>query len=438
MRKYLFSLFLLVLLLGITGCRQKQMSQSEGPQLEVQQDETLQVVLATDLHYLSPALTDRGWYFEQLHLYGDGRQMLYQQEILEAFVADMLELAPDAILLAGDLTYNGERRSHEDLVDLLMPLKDAGIPVYVIPGNHDIDNWFARSFFGEDSAATESIQADDFPKIYRRFGYGGTAAKNPAQVVSRSKDELSYQVLIDEKYSIYMLSTSGNGLPEETFNWLEKRLAEDKEKGHRPFVVGHHNLLVHNEMFVGGYVMKNAEDVTNLLAEYEVPLYLSGHMHIQHEETEEIALMDGRKVIVRDIASSSLMVNPHQYGVITLEEDGGILYENHSVKVAEYAKEQGLTDPNLLDFAAYTESFYRENQEEKVRASLVESCLTEEEVEIMADFLGRVNVSYFAGMTPQECEAFREEEAYHTWQEAAEKAEEASGWMYYLESILER
>ena len=50
--------------------------------------------------------------------------MLYQQEILEAFVADMLELAPDAILLAGDLTYNGERRSHEDLVELLMAIEE--------------------------------------------------------------------------------------------------------------------------------------------------------------------------------------------------------------------------------------------------------------------------------------------------------------------------
>ena len=123
------------------------------------------LVLATDIHYLSPELTDRGYYFEQLNLQGDGRLLWYQQEILEAFLAEMREMKPDAVLLSGDLSYNGEKLSHEDLAVLLSGLEEAGVPVYVIPGNHDINNLMSRSFFGEEAERVDTVQIKDFQKI---------------------------------------------------------------------------------------------------------------------------------------------------------------------------------------------------------------------------------------------------------------------------------
>lgn len=69
------------------------------------------VALISDLHlglYKSPAYLDR--------------------------VVDRLnELKPDAVLIAGDLTYDPDR----DLTALLAPLKRLTMPAYSVPGNHD-------------------------------------------------------------------------------------------------------------------------------------------------------------------------------------------------------------------------------------------------------------------------------------------------------------
>ena len=52
---------------------------------------------------------------------------------LEQVVDRLNELRPDAVLIAGDLTYDPDR----SLTDLLAPLKRLTMPVYSVPGNHD-------------------------------------------------------------------------------------------------------------------------------------------------------------------------------------------------------------------------------------------------------------------------------------------------------------
>ena len=75
---------------------------------------------------------------------GDGRVLLYSWEILDAFIEDMKEKDPDLLLLSGDLTLNGEKASHEELAALLEELDEEGITTLVIPGNHDINNPYAK------------------------------------------------------------------------------------------------------------------------------------------------------------------------------------------------------------------------------------------------------------------------------------------------------
>ena len=76
---------------------------------------------------------------------------------------------------------------------------------------------------------------------------------------------------------------------------------------------------------------------------------LSGHMHIQHIEQSEGGLID--------IATSSLVVSPCQYGILTL--DGGTAqYRTKAVNVGKWAQKKGLDDPNLLDFQTYAADFF--------------------------------------------------------------------------------
>ena len=60
------------------------------------------------------------------------------------------EKQPDALILSGDLTQNGEKVNHEELAKKLRLLESQGVPVVVIPGNHDINHPSAASFEGTE------------------------------------------------------------------------------------------------------------------------------------------------------------------------------------------------------------------------------------------------------------------------------------------------
>ena len=66
----------------------------------------------------------------------------YADEIIDEFIDVVKKEKPDIVVLTGDLSFNGEKGSHQGLADKLMKIKDAGITVAVIPGNHDVDNIF--------------------------------------------------------------------------------------------------------------------------------------------------------------------------------------------------------------------------------------------------------------------------------------------------------
>ena len=110
--------------------------------------EPVTLFVATDLHYLAPELADNGPYFQKLIASGDGKAMEHCEEITDAFLKQVLEQKPDALILSGDLTFNGAELSHATLAEKLLGIEKAGIPVLVLPGNHDLENRMAASFQG--------------------------------------------------------------------------------------------------------------------------------------------------------------------------------------------------------------------------------------------------------------------------------------------------
>ena len=81
--------------------------------------ETITIVVASDMHYLSPSLTDYGPSFMELLSAADGKMTHRTPEIMYAFAEEMIALGPDAVVLTGDLTLNGAPASHYDLDDIL-------------------------------------------------------------------------------------------------------------------------------------------------------------------------------------------------------------------------------------------------------------------------------------------------------------------------------
>ena len=77
------------------------------------------IAVASDPHYIAPVLTDGGLYYQSVLASGDSKFMPYSKEILDAFVEELLtaEEVPDALLLTGDLTFNGAVMSLDSLLN---------------------------------------------------------------------------------------------------------------------------------------------------------------------------------------------------------------------------------------------------------------------------------------------------------------------------------
>lgn len=366
------------------------------------------LVLATDLHYISPAICDNGAAFHTLVENSDGKATLYVQEIMETFVDEMTALKPDGVLLTGDLTLLGAKASHEALAKLLDKLGQAGVQALVIPGNHDLDSTSALSFDGGDYAATEGLSAEEFETLYAPYGFD--------QALSRDEHSLSYVYAPRKDLRVVMLDANAGGwcsVRPETMAWLEKQLKAARRAGAKVFAASHQNMDIHNPRFTWGYQIVEGDDLRALYEKYGVLCNLSGHLHNQH-------IVDGA---VPEVATSALSICPNQYAVITC--DGETLsYQTKELDVAAWAAKNGRTEPELLDFSTYSEDFMTSVNRNKTAARLADSGLSQEEIALLADTFAQLNTAYFSG-APFDPAPY--EEGLELWR--------ANGGNAYLETI---
>ena len=374
-----------------------------------------EIAVATDLHYLSPSLTDYGRPFMEIIEGADGKVTHYTPQLLEAFVEQMLSRKPSALILSGDLTLNGAPKSHQEVAALLMRLKDEGIEVLVLPGNHDVGQ-SAYRFGPEGASRIEGTSALRFAQIYRAFGY--------EQALSRDDASLSYLASLAPKLWCLMVDVnaneSSNTVRSETLAWAEAQLKKAREACVTVLAVSHQNLLPHSQLFSTGYVINNSASLAALYEEYGVRLILSGHMHLQH-----IAQTGG----LVDIATASLAIAPNQFGVIHLDGDRPLSYDTQKVDVGGWARRNGLTDENLLDFSRYARDFFDQTTRRQAERALEKADAADPEKQRMADLAVQLNAQYFSGTR-----RFMSEEAdWALWQRFLPDA----FFTVYLKSILD-
>ena len=343
----------------------------------------LKLLFATDLHFISPALTDNGEYFTRLVTGSDGKLMLKSSELLDCFLDAVLEEAPDALVLGGDLTFNGARRSHEDLAAKLETLTDAGIPVLALSGNHDINTPNAASFSRDSFTRVSSVDADAFFAIYHGLGYDDALSTDSASG--------SYIYAPGGGLRILMLdvnSRSVNQVPGASFAWIGEQLEEAEEAGDRVLAVSHQNLFVHNLLFSDGYQIRNASALEIFYRQHGVICNLSGHMHLQHSILEDVP--------VPEIVTSALSVWPCHYAVLTWDGES-LSYETKKLDVSGWAGAQGLTDPELLDFPAYAADFFHHSTITSLTGQLAQADLDEGQKSEMIRTACAVNDAVFSG-----------------------------------------
>ena len=345
------------------------LSAEEASGRDAEKDEGVCIYVMTDPHYLSPELTDGGASFLKTVQNGDSKLPQYSDLYMSAFTDAVLDAEPDLVILSGDLTYNGERLSHEGIRAYCRQIEEAGIPVLVIPGNHDISNQNAVRFTGSSFERVENTDGDQFREIWQEYGYNEAS----------SLDSASGSYIFEFSPVLWFLcldvnSYSNNTVPGSSISWIQQQMARAERSGARVILVSHQNLLRHNSVFFYGYQIYNADLLIELFSEYKILCCLSGHTHLESVRREGDIL---------EIVTSALAVAPNQYGILALA-DGRMRYHTERLDLPEEVREEA---------AAFSEARSREI----ARANMDEASLTDEEISLMTDtFLG-INSAYAMG-----------------------------------------
>ena len=381
---------------------------SEAPEQRIIEN----IIIGTDIHYLAPSLTDGGPRFQEMVEYGDGKVVTYISEITEAFLDEVISLRPNALILSGDLTLEGEKASHEGLADQLSRVEEAGVPVLVIPGNHDINNRQAACYEGTQRLPAEFTTPEEFREIYREFGYD--------EAISEDDYSLSYVYQLDENTRMLMLDTCqyrptakvGGAILSSTYDWIEEQLMQAWDDGMDIIPVAHHNLLDQSEIYVDNCTIEHGEQLADLLEEWDVPIFLSGHLHVQHTKRS----VDNMGVW--EMVTASLATPVCQYGVLEYGGNGSFDYKTWSVDVEGWAKEKGVTEKDLLEFDRFKVPFLKRvfyNQSMAALTPVQE--LNEEQKKQMSELYAEMNYYYYQGTAYQIRDQVKQDPAYELWLE---------------------
>lgn len=368
-------------------------------------EKTLNIMVATDLHFLSKSINDGGEAFANVIAKGDGKGMTYIEEIVDTFCEEVKKRRPDAVLLLGDLTFNGEKVSHLELSQKLNSIVEEGISIYLIPGNHDIDYERSFGFRGNEIYKVDSVGAEEFREIYANCGYKNYLYfdEHSGSYISKLRDDL-YLIMLDTN------SYQSNYVSKESLLWLDKALFELSKSGAEILAVSHQNFLEQNYMFTEGFMIKNADEIEELYAKYNVKLNLSGHMHIQHIE----------KNLITEIVTSSLAVSPNHFA--------NIIYDGKSFKYFT----ECLKVESVIDFEDYSRHEFKGVGSRQLKKLFNTHTFENEEecdIEKMGEAFLTMNECYFAG---EVFDSTGFEEGIKLWEDQHE-----SFTSLYIKSILD-
>jgi predicted MPP superfamily phosphohydrolase len=342
---------MVLLLLIATSCTKDHPLGKGGP---IQIDFHLKIAVVSDIHYMDPSLlknnANTGAAFND-YLDADPKLIEFSDPIFRTVVSQIKAEKPDILLIPGDLTKDGEKVSHESVVKLIKQISDAHIKVFVVPGNHDINNPEAVTYDGDNASPTPSISATEFSNIYSDYGYGNAIARDPNSLSYLAAPYPSLWILgIDdcEYYDNKDIAIVAGKIKPETMKWALAWIAEAKRRHVTIFAMMHHNLIEH---YVGqtqldpGYVTDNGPAEADQFMNAGLSVIFTGHYHA-NDITERIS---GNNQLF-EIETGSLVTAPIPYRIITMNNNEFDITTKHVTSIDAKL-------PGGLDFPTYSNLF---------------------------------------------------------------------------------
>ncbi len=400
-------------------------SKDQKPVLRYQNDDSIKKLITGKTDYPSSNIivfTDPHYYPESLGLntklfyesLADDKKFLVDgQQIIKAAITEMAQLPGDFIILSGDMTKDGEYKSHLEFTKLLKILEDSGKPVFVVPGNHDVNNGLAMDFSGESPKKTDTVTPEDFRKIYNEYGY--------KESIYRDEDSLSYVVEPVKGLWLFCLDSnkwrenkqdkhvvSGGTFYPETLSWIEEMLIESKKQKKAVMVSMHHAVMEHfkgQRKFYKDFVIDNHEEISRLFAAYGVSLVFTGHYHAQ--DITEKSFPEFNKTLY-DIETGSFVTYPLPYRQLNITSDQNVVIKSSYMKkpqfenmdTTEYSKKRYYDITLKMVSDAMGKYFVSENGQKKLGPQITDAYilhLTGDEP-LQKDIVDDESIGFFGSM----------------------------------------
>ena len=328
---------LLVLCMGLSSCaKDSPVSDNPGDGDKRPKDPDYKsIIVMSDIHVMAPQLLEEKGKAYDNYLNQDPKLLEYSSEVLECLVKETIQRNPDLVIIPGDLTKEGEMLSHKQVVDILGRLRSAGIPVIVVPGNHDIDNPEGCYLNGDNTRPAERTSPEQFKTLYADFGYNQAYALDPASlsfvcepleglvllcIDTNKYEENKYIDKGDEKnYN----QTSGRIRP-ATLTWMLAEADKARAKGKQVVLVQHHNVVQHYDAqgaLQSDYIIKDYENVSKELIKHGVHMAFTGHTHLQDVAQYRIIADNAEPDSLIDVATGSVISYPNPWRTIKVNND---------------------------------------------------------------------------------------------------------------------
>lgn len=364
------------------------------------QDKKTSFWVISDTHLIADSLHDHGQAFSQMQKTSQGKDLYYQETALSAFVRMAQKKKPTAIIVTGDVTFNGERVSAEKFAEIFKPLEETQL--LVLPGNHDIYDGWAREFRGKKQYYAGQIS----PRMWRNIFK--TSYKNAVSVDDKS---LAYSVQLNPNYLLILADSNEYGKEEATTapatagflgreqrRWIKAQLQYASENNLQVIFCMHHNLYAHNPAVNKGYVVDDYRELRKLLAQYNVKLVFSGHIHAQN------IMLPQDPCPATEVVTASFCSNDQGYGVVKVSPKE-VSYTCYHFKMKDYLTDKEKQNWTLTHFHDYLENI----QLGTISAELMQKDLYQNHYDLdtvrkMGRLFGEMNYHFFTGKNHIESE----------------------------------
>lgn len=280
--------------------------------------ENFKFYLITDTHFFKNSLGARGKEYDEFMRFE--QKCFAETESINRSVFDYLKKADEAdtVLIAGDLTFNGEKESHLEFIKLLKELQSSGKRVLVVTADHDFKDKDKTCFaFDESGKLTpESTPREELFDLYYEFGF--------KDAIAVDKQHLSYVSQLRDGVRLLALNNDGSSdgarrFDEEHIKWIKEQTKKARDDGQIMFAMNHYPLLPGQPIFsiVPSAVQRESGEVTTLLADEGVHLVFTGHMH--NNSINEKVTENGNKFY--DVCTGSVIADPAVIRHVTITED---------------------------------------------------------------------------------------------------------------------